>query len=117
MGDVTLLEGDIPLTPLRDIRKLFGDDFVNSLLELETDAWAGPVRSGYGIHLVYVSRHVAGRTADLNEVRETVKQDWLVERQQEVKDAAYAKIRERYDVTVEKPNALATAATAGGAAR
>ena len=34
-----------------------------------------------------------------------VKRDWTAERQKELKDAAYAKIRERYAVTVEKTNA------------
>jgi hypothetical protein len=51
-------------------------------------------------------------------VREIVKRDWTFDRQKEVKDAAYAKIRERYTVVVEKTNTdkqPASATVRGGA--
>ena len=52
---------------------------------------------------------------ELSEVREAVKRDWSVERQKELKDAAYAKIREQYIVEFEKPqnSALSAVAEAG----
>ncbi len=46
---------------------------------------------------------------DLNEVREAVKRTGWLEKQKELKDAAYAKILERYAVTVERPKAIAAA--------
>jgi hypothetical protein len=58
-----------------------------------------------------VREHVKARPLDLLETRESVKRDWLVEKQQELKDAAYVKIRERYSVTIEK-NTLAASAAA-----
>jgi len=114
VGDPTLLEPEIPLSPIWDIRKQFGDEFTKNILELKPGTWAGPVRSGYGLHLVFVKERQNERLPELNEVRETVKRDWLGEKQKELKDAAYAKIRERYTVTVERPKAvtpLAAAAT------
>ena len=55
------------------------------------------------------------RMPPLGEIREKVKRDWTVARQKDLKDAAYAKIRERYTVTVEKPEpAAAAAATPAG---
>ena len=107
VGDPTMLEPEVPLSPLWDIRKQFGDEFGRNLLELKPGRWAGPIRSGFGLHLVFVRERAGGRLPDLNEARETVKRDWTVERQKELKDAAYAKIRERYTVTVEKPKAVA----------
>jgi hypothetical protein len=55
----------------------------------------------------------------LGEIREKVKRDWTVARQKDLQDAAYAKIRERYTVTVEKPESAPTAAAtpAGKAGR
>ena len=84
----------------------FGDEFAGTLLELKPGHWAGPIRSGYGLHLVLVSEYIGGRLVDFSTVKEAGKQDWLVTRQQELKDAAYARIRERYVVTVEKPKLL-----------
>ena len=121
VGDPTLLEPEVRLSPLWDIRKQFGDEFGRSLLELKPGRWAGPIRSGFGLHLVFVRERAGGRLPDLNEVRETVKRDWTAERQKELKDAAYAKIRERYTVTVERPKAvaapLAAAASTGATTR
>ena len=112
VGDPFLLESEIKLSPLWDISKQFGEPFSKSLLELKQGRWEGPVRSGYGIHLVFVKKRVGGRLPELKEVREALKRDWTYERQKELKDAAYAKIRERYTVTVEGPKATTTAAAA-----
>jgi parvulin-like peptidyl-prolyl isomerase len=109
-GDPTLLEPEIRLSPLWRIRKQFGDEFGRNLLEMKPGRWAGPIRSGFGLHLVLVRERASGRLPDLNEAREMVKRDWTAERQKELKDAAYAKIRERYTVTVERPKAVAAAA-------
>lgn len=117
VGDSFLLEPEIRLSPLWDIRKQFGEEFSRSLLELKEGKWQGPVRSGYGLHLVFVKERVGGRMPDLNEVREMVTRDWLSERQKELKDAAYAKIRERYTVEIKKPETGSDPAVAHAATR
>jgi len=118
-GDPTLLKSEVLLSPLRDIRKQFGDEFSRNLLEIEPGRWAGPIRSGFGLHLVLLRERVSGRLPDLDEAREMLTRDWTAERQKELKDAAYAKIRERYSVTVERPLAgsVAAAANTGGTTR
>jgi hypothetical protein len=103
LGDNTMQELEVRLSPLWNIRKQFGHDFGNTLLEITPGRWAGPIRSGFGLHLILVKERRGGNLYDLKDVRETVKRDWMVERQKELKDAAYAKIRERYDVEIEKP--------------
>lgn len=112
VGDSTLLEAEIQLSPLWDVRKQFGDEFCKNLVELKPGEWAGPIVSGVGIHLVFVREYVSARPIDLIEARETVKRDWLVEKQKELKDAAYVKIRERYSVTIDKQKPLAASAAA-----
>ena len=105
VGDPFLLESEFKLSPLWDISKQFGEQFSRKLLELKPGTWTGPVQSGFGLHLVFVRKRVGGRLPELKEVREMVKRDWTFERQKELKDAAYAKLRERYVVIVEKRNA------------
>lgn len=111
VGDTTMLEPELRLSPLRDIGKQFGDDFARSLAGLKPGAWSGPLRSAFGLHLVLVKERRNGRLPELPEVREAVKRDWMVLRQKELKDAAYAKIRARYTITVERPKPAAVAAT------
>jgi len=119
VGDPILLDAKITLSPLWDIRKQFGEEFSRNLLERKSGTWEGPVRSGFGLHLVLVTKRVGGHLPELKEVREMVKRDWTFERQKERKEAAYAKLRERYVVIVEKTKAdNKTASTvAGGGAR
>jgi hypothetical protein len=105
VGDIFLLGAEIGLSPLWDIKNQFGEAFAQGVGGLKPGRWEGPLRSGFGLHLVLVTKRLGGRLPELNEVREKVKQDWAVERQKELKDAAYAKLRERYSVVVEKPGA------------
>jgi hypothetical protein len=107
VGDPTMLEPEVGLSAIWDIRKQFGDEFSRNLLDLKPGRWTGPIRSGFGLHLVFIRERLGGRLPDLKEVREAVKRDWTAERQKELKDAAYAKIRERYTVSVERPKAAA----------
>jgi hypothetical protein len=101
-GDPFMLGADISLSPLWDIRKQFGEEFSRNLLELTSEKWEGPVRSGFGLHLVLVTKRVTSRLPELEEVRETVKGDLMAERQKELKDAVYAKLRDRYSVELER---------------
>ena len=105
VGDPIMLDAEIRLSPLWDIKKQFGEEFSRNLSGLKIEKWEGPVRSGFGLHLVLVTKRVGGRMPELKEVREIVKRDVMAERQKELKDAAYAKLRERYDVVFEKTNA------------
>jgi hypothetical protein len=107
LGDPTMLATEVRRMPLREVKTLFGEEFGRDIIEVKPGAWAGPVRSGYGLHLVLVNERQDRRLPNLKDVRETVKRDWLVEKQKELKDAAYAKIRERYTVIVEKPKTAA----------
>ena len=103
VGDPTLLNPEVQLATLSVIRKQFGDELSRNLLDLAPGGWAGPIRSGFGLHLVFVRERLESRLPDLNEVRDRVKLDWAAEKQKEMKDAAYAKILKSYNVTVERP--------------
>lgn len=112
-GDPTLLEPVVKPSPLWDIRKQFGDDFAKVLLTLKPGAWAGPVRSTYGLHLVLLQDLASQRLPELRDIREIVRQDWIIERQRVLRDEAYAKIRARYEVVVEPPRKAAQAKAEG----
>jgi parvulin-like peptidyl-prolyl isomerase len=71
------------------------------IFETETGKWTGPIRSAFGLHLVQVTNRIDSKLPDLGDVVEQVKRDWMIDRQNELKNALYAKIRERYSVTVE----------------
>jgi hypothetical protein len=101
LGDRSLINHTAELSPLWKIKKDYGEAFGIQLLELEPGRWTGPLRSGFGFHLVFIDERVVPPLPQLKDIRETVKRDWAVALQQKLKDDAYAKIRERYTVKVE----------------
>jgi hypothetical protein len=101
LGDPTMLPHQFPLSRVDEIASVFGDEFARRIAQLEGGRWIGPIQSGYGWHIVYVSERTEGRPKPLSEVREAVQRDWLVARQKEVADVTYSKLREKYAIVVE----------------
>jgi hypothetical protein len=116
MGDAFLLEHAYKQITLEEIDKMFGPGFAAQLTKVPLREWQGPIASGYGLHLVKIDEQQASRASTLDLVRDQVKRDWLDARRRELKDAAFKKLRERYEVVVDD-NALRTAVIAyrGGA--
>jgi hypothetical protein len=102
LGDPTLVPNAFTLATQSEIERSLGERFGREVVELApSDDWVGPVFSAYGGHLVRVSERVDARLPDLAEIRSLVEREYLVERRNEIKDLAYAKLREGYDVTIE----------------
>ena len=103
MGDDFMLPNYYPEKDPIEIRKYFGNGFAESLVELSPGQWHGPVLSGYGVHLVYVSSISEPPAPVLKELRERVVQDWKSEQGEELNEKFYASLRERYTVVIEEP--------------
>jgi hypothetical protein len=103
MGDSFLLELQFADAPAGDIAKQFGEQFASALGRLPPGQWIGPVASGYGVHLVRVSRRSEGRLPALAEVREAVRREWDNARRQEANEAFYQGLLKRHPVVIEPP--------------
>ncbi len=79
-------------------------------LELSPGQWHGPVLSGYGVHLVYISSISEPPAPEFTALRERVVQDWTMERGEELNDKFYASLREQYTVVIEEPDEKDTVA-------
>ena len=84
-----------------EIARLFGAEFVERLRDVEADRWSGPVRSGYGLHLVYVTGRAEARQPGLNEVRDDVMRELMSRRRAESVNALYEKLAENYVIEIE----------------
>jgi len=103
LGDDFMLQNYYPEKDPIEIQKNFGRGFTESLVELSPGQWHGPVLSGYGVHLVYVSHVSEPPEPVFAEVRERVAQDWKTERGEELNAQFYANLREQYTVVIEEP--------------
>ena len=82
------------------IAKEFGPDFAKAVFQLKPGAWQGPIRSGYGWHLVFVDAIEPGRVPAFEEVEPDIKSAWLDQKQREIKRTALEAMSARYRVVV-----------------
>jgi len=71
-GDLILLDIRIDLASETLIANTFGKEFGQAMMDLSPGRWQGPVRSAYGLQVVYVYERQEGRVPDLNRVRDEV---------------------------------------------
>jgi len=103
LGDDLMLQNYYPQKDVTEIQKQFGSGFTESLIELAPGQWHGPVLSGFGVHLVYVSEVIESPTPVFADVRENVVADWTLERGEELNKQFYASLREQYTIVIEEP--------------
>lgn len=100
VGDRTLLQYEYRLAMKTDITRSFGEEFAADVVQQTPGDWTGPLYSRFGVHLVKVSERVEGRLSELSEVRDQVERDYSAERRKELKDIAYQRLREGYEIVV-----------------
>jgi hypothetical protein len=86
-----------------EISRIFGREFTEAVIAISASEWQGPVRSGYGLHLVYISSKTDSRLPSLEEVRDRVSDEWMAKQRNEMDELFYQELRKRYDISIERP--------------
>jgi len=100
-GDSFMLQYDFVQETPFGVERLFGKVFAKQLFTLETNTWLGPIESGYGLHLVRISKKIDSRMPEFASVIEKVRTDWMFEQRQKVNKEIYERFKERYEIVVE----------------
>ena len=86
-----------------DVAKTFGPGFARAVFQLTPGAWAGPIESGYGWHLVWVDAMTPARAPALEEVAAGLSgRGGSRSSAVELRETAFAAMRARYEVVVPK---------------
>jgi hypothetical protein len=101
-GDALLLGEGFEQTPLDRVAALFGDEFAGALATASPGHWVGPLRSGYGLHLVLVTASRPAALPPFDQVRSAVEREWFAEHRATALKAQYQALRARYQIVVEK---------------
>ena len=81
------------------IWRLFGHTpFADAVQTAPVGHWAGPFKSGYGWHLLYVDARETAAKPPLSQVREAVRTDYLQAAQDRSNQAAFDKLASQYRV-------------------
>ena len=77
-GDRFPLQYDYTEQAAVDIQQNFGEKAIlDSLFKAPVNTWVGPVQSGYGWHLVFISKRNNATEIPFDSIKETVKAKWL----------------------------------------
>ena len=107
LGDSSLLPSSIPSTPEDRLVRDYGQPFVDQLRTLTLNQWQGPIRSGYGQHLVRLNVFIPEHASMLEDVRTAVNRDWENERRIKTSKAFLDVLRQSYDVIDETTSSKA----------
>lgn len=110
-GDVFALGHHFRSKSQHDLQKIFGADFAAAVIAASPGAWIGPVRSPYGVHLVWIGDVEPERVADLASVRKQVEQTLRTERREAGVRRTLEELRQQYEVRVEAATAAPRAGT------
>ena len=100
-GDTLLLGEGFSQTPLDRIAALFGDDFAKAIDGAAAGSWVGPLRSAYGLHLVFVTAVEPATLPPFAQARPAVEREWLAEHRAAAQAAQYQALRARYQIIVQ----------------
>ncbi len=106
LSDPISLPHELQLQSESEVARLFGREFASRLAEIEPGSWTGPVRTGFGLHLVRVLERLPGRIPELDEVREKVEREWRFMERQQLDEQFFLSLRDRYTVEVQLPDWL-----------
>ncbi len=107
LGQPTLLPQAMPLAAPPTVDGTFGPGFFAAVAALPTDAWAGPIDSSFGSHLVRIDELALAELPPFESVRDKVLLDWRGERADALAEQAFARMRAAYAVSRPDPETLA----------
>ena len=85
-----------------DLEKIYGSGFAAEAMALPENVWSGPLRSAYGLHLVWVHEIVPGEPPQLADVRSRLALELAHERQEARLAEFLSAMRRRYEVRIEE---------------
>lgn len=94
------LAEDWPLSSVQELDNAFGGGFAEALQGLPVGDWAGPVRSGYGWHLVRLEQNQPPGLPDFDQVREFVAQQYEYYSALDAQDRVYKELLGKYEVSI-----------------
>lgn len=102
MGTATLLPFSVPLASKKGIDGLFGQGFFDAVESLPIGEWAGPVQSGFGLHMVQLIDRKPPQLPPFDAIRDRVLLDWHSAMAEDLSKAHLDELESQY--TIVRPD-------------
>ena len=98
LGVRSQLTPRVSLMSQKSVDAMFGSGFAEAVDTTPMGEWSGPVRSGYGYHLVFLDAKEPSFMPPLQDVQNDVTADWRSAKKAELMDLQYDKLIARFTV-------------------
>ncbi len=78
-----------------------GSKFSNGLVDQEINKWIGPIPSGFGYHLVYITKKTDPNLPEFNMRKNDVIRDFEYDKQQEINELIYKELKKKYNIEID----------------
>jgi len=117
-GDPLLIDAEFDHIDQQSLSNLYGAEFALAVFKLTPGEWRGPIKSGFGLHLVRVTKVSTPEPRPFEALRDTVMEEWRRQRKREIRTSLIARLREKYGVVIDKSvTSLLVPEAIGAAAR
>lgn len=106
IGRATLLPQQFGPAARNPVDGVYGSGFFERVMAVEPGDWAGPVASGFGVHLVRVTDRDPGAVPDFDDVREEVEADWRKIETDRLSERIMQELRADYEVILPDAETL-----------
>ena len=104
-GDRSMVKSHFASADQTDIARQMGGGFAESVIKLEPGQWHGPMKSGYGVHLVYVFEVEKGAAPAFAAIRDKLMEDWSSEQRKQFDAKFLESLKSRFEIVIDElPN-------------
>lgn len=100
VGDTFMFQSFYGDRSMEVLAKEFGPAFARALVDVAPGAWAGPVESGYGWHLVFIDSMTPQQIPEFDAIEQEVRNAWVEEHREKTRASMYESMRARYEVVL-----------------
>jgi parvulin-like peptidyl-prolyl isomerase len=101
MGDRLLLDAEFRDVGRQAVSNMLGSAFAQAVFRLKPGEWSGPIGSGYGVHLVFVSQVAPAAEQPFELVRGDVLDAWRREKQSAAQREFLERLRDKHRVEID----------------
>ncbi|WKK67428.1 peptidylprolyl isomerase [Lutimonas zeaxanthinifaciens] len=88
-------------TDANELQRQLGNKFSEELENLVVGQWQGPIKSGFGYHLVYIVDKTAPQRPEFESIRNELLRDLEYSNQQKLDQLIFAELKKKYEIEYE----------------
>ena len=102
LGERTMLPETMTSAAASEIDATFGRGFGEQLLNLPTGNWSGPIRSGFGAHLILVEDVIPAPVVTFEQARSDIVRDFQYDQQRDATKALVERLKQNYEIIFDE---------------